>query len=135
MRRAPLVVLLFVAACSPKPNGSSSAGVADSSEPPAPPPAAPAPPAPPPPESIAVVASVDAVHEGGRIALAVVDGATTAFVADEDLSVIHVVDVATKKLLVSSPLDGVPSQLVVSGGRVLVALRDRARIVAYVVTL
>ncbi len=135
MRRGCLVVLLCTAACSSKPSASStSAGPVDSAEAAPPSPAANPPPASLAPESIAAIVSLEPLHEGARVAVANIDGAKTAFVADEDLSAIHVVDLASKKILTSTPLDGAPSQLLVVGGRVLVALRDHARVVALAAT-
>jgi DNA-binding beta-propeller fold protein YncE/mono/diheme cytochrome c family protein len=132
MRRAALVVFLAIAGCSPKPSGGPSA--ADSVVPPEPP--ASSAPEPPhlPPESIAAVVSVDRIHEGGRVALATVDGVKVALVADEDRSTVEIVDVAAKTILASTPLEGAPSQLLIAGGRIIVALRDRARVVVFAAT-
>jgi mono/diheme cytochrome c family protein len=133
MRRAWLVVLLCTAACSSKPSARGTSAVAvEESAPPSPP--ADRPPAQPAPESIASLVPLESIHEGGRVALANVDGAKMAFVADEDQSAIEVVDVAARKILASTPLDGAPSQIMIVGGRVLVALRDRARVVALAAT-
>ena len=66
---------------------------------------------------------------GGTVALAEYRGKTLAYVADEDNRAVHVIDVDGKELG-SALLDGRPSQLLLlPDGRLVVALRDVARIV------
>ncbi len=74
-------------------------------------------------------ARLGAIHQGSSVALATIDGATIAYVADEDDSALHTFDVDHGTELAVTPLDGAPSQLLVLGdGRVAVALRDRNRV-------
>ena len=63
------------------------------------------------------------------MALAEIDGRPIAFVADDDDNDLHAVALDTREELSTTTLGGAPSQvLVAKNGRVLVALRDRARI-------
>ncbi len=66
---------------------------------------------------------------GGAIALAKIGTRNVALIADEDAHAIAALDLDTKKELPPTPLDGAPSQIMVTAdGRVLVLLRDRARL-------
>jgi cytochrome c peroxidase len=65
-------------------------------------------------------------REGSTVALTRLDDRTFALVADEDDAVLHTVDLSTGRELVTTPLAGSPSQILVAkDGRVLVALRDK----------
>ena len=65
---------------------------------------------------------------GATVALAKLGGKSVALIADEDGRAIQVVDLETKKEIGSTPLDGAPSQIMVTtDGRILVLLRDRSR--------
>ncbi|HEY4121548.1 MAG TPA: cytochrome c peroxidase [Byssovorax sp.] len=72
------------------------------------------------------------VGEAGRgstVALVDLDGRRVALVADEDARAVLAFDTERGVELPSTPLDAVPSQLVVlADGRVVVGLRDRAKI-------
>lgn len=69
---------------------------------------------------------------GGAVALAKHGDRTLALVADEDAQALMVVDVDQQKQLSETPLDGVPSQLMVAkDGRVIVALRDTSALAVY----
>lgn len=74
------------------------------------------------------------VHEarqGSTVALGALGGKTLAFVADEDAKALLVVDIDTQKEVAKVPLGGAPSQVLIEAdGRVLVTLRDKARIVS-----
>ncbi|HZO16765.1 MAG TPA: hypothetical protein VFB62_25990, partial [Polyangiaceae bacterium] len=66
---------------------------------------------------------------GSTVALAEWDRHTLAFVADEDESAVHVVDVESGRKLSSTSLSGKPSQLVfMSDGRLAVTIRDRSEV-------
>ncbi len=63
------------------------------------------------------------------IALATAGSRTIAYVADEDGLAVQTIDVDSKAELASTPLEGKPSQLLVMpDGRVLVAIRDKAKV-------
>ena len=65
---------------------------------------------------------------GSTVALVKIGGKGLALVADEDARAIVIVDLDTQKEIGSTPLDGAPSQLMVTtDGRILVLLRDRSR--------
>ena len=71
-----------------------------------------------------------AEHAAGSIALARIGERTLAYVADEDDHAVHVVDVDASRAIGRAPLEGRPSQLLVSiDGRVLALDRDRGRLV------
>ncbi len=68
--------------------------------------------------------------DGATVVLAEQGERTLAVVADADERGVHLVDVDTGETLGSTPLDGTPSELtVLSDGRVVVALRDRSKLV------
>ena len=72
---------------------------------------------------------LEAPRVGSTVALARLGKRTVAYVLDEDDGDLHTVDVDTKAELSTTPLSGTPSQLLVAAdGRVLVAIRDRARV-------
>jgi DNA-binding beta-propeller fold protein YncE/mono/diheme cytochrome c family protein len=74
-------------------------------------------------------ARVDNARVGGAVALARLDDRTVAYVADEDDNVLHTVDLGSGRELVTTPLLGSPSQvLVAKDGRVLVTLRDKNQV-------
>ena len=63
------------------------------------------------------------------VALAQSGTRTIAYIADEDAKTIQTVDVDSKAELASTPLDGIPSTLMVMpDGRVLVAIKNQARV-------
>ncbi|MBS2011269.1 MAG: hypothetical protein JST00_00040 [Deltaproteobacteria bacterium] len=65
---------------------------------------------------------------GSTVALATIGQRKVALVADEDARAVDVVDLETQKEIARAAVDGSPSQLLVTAdGRVLVLLRDRAR--------
>ena len=71
-------------------------------------------------------------HAGGALALATLDDALVAYVADEDDRRLLLVDVDTQSLLGETALDGAPAQIVtLPHARVAVALRDRAQIAVF----
>lgn len=64
---------------------------------------------------------------GGIVALARGDRGSVAYIADEDESAIHTIDIEAKERVASTPLRGKPGQILVApDGRVIVALRDRS---------
>jgi DNA-binding beta-propeller fold protein YncE/mono/diheme cytochrome c family protein len=66
---------------------------------------------------------------GGTVVLAKIGTKSVALIADEDARAVTVIDLETQKELGSTPVDGAPSQLMVTtDGRILVLLRDRSRI-------
>jgi mono/diheme cytochrome c family protein len=66
------------------------------------------------------------LRQGSAIALARMDDRTVAYVADADRRAVHTVDVEARVRLATTPLGGAPAQiLVLSDGRVAVAIRDR----------
>ena len=74
-------------------------------------------------------ARVDDARVGGAVALARLGDRTVAYIADEDDAVLHTVDLGSGRELVTTPLLGSPSQvLVAKDGRVLVALRDKNQV-------
>jgi cytochrome c peroxidase len=73
-----------------------------------------------------------AVRQGSAIALARSGNTTLAYVADEDDSAIHTVDIDGQRELAVTPLAGAPSALLVlADGRVAVTLRDQGRVAVY----
>jgi DNA-binding beta-propeller fold protein YncE len=75
----------------------------------------------------AALAPVDAGGAGSPVALARAGSRTLAFIADEDESAIHTVDLDGRAPLARTPLAGRPAQLIVlSDGRLIASLRDRA---------
>lgn len=69
-------------------------------------------------------------REGGTVVLAEDGDRTIAVIADADERAVTLLDVDSGDVLSTSPLDGVPSQLaVLEDGRVVVALRDRSKLV------
>ena len=65
---------------------------------------------------------------GSTVALAKIGSQSVALVADEDARAIQIIDLETRKEIGSTPLDGAPSQIMVTtDGRILVLLRDRSR--------
>jgi DNA-binding beta-propeller fold protein YncE len=73
------------------------------------------------------ITPLDVQRVGSTVALARFGDRTVAYVADEDDRDLHTFDVDGARELVTTPLHGAPSQLLVTrDGRVVVALRDRA---------
>lgn len=71
---------------------------------------------------------------GRSLALAEIDGRRAAIVADEDEHALAIVDLATRAVLATRWLEGTPGQLLLApDGRLFVALRDRARLLAFAV--
>lgn len=68
------------------------------------------------------------VREGSAIALATIGNHTVAFVADADESTVHTLDLAAGREIATTFVAGKPERLLVVGGRLAVALRDRARV-------
>jgi DNA-binding beta-propeller fold protein YncE len=65
---------------------------------------------------------------GSTVALAKIGTKGVALVADEDARAVQMIDLETQKEIGSTPLDGAPSQIIVTtDGRILVLLRDRSR--------
>jgi mono/diheme cytochrome c family protein/DNA-binding beta-propeller fold protein YncE len=82
-------------------------------------------PAPPRPRLERVVS-----RAGAPLALARLDGALIAYVADDDDRRLLVVDVDAGRLVGETPLDGTPAQIVtLPGSRLAIALRDRAQVI------
>jgi len=70
-----------------------------------------------------------APRASSTVALATSGTRTIAYVADEDGLAVQTIDVDSKAELASTPLEGKPSQLLVlADGRVLVGIRDRAKL-------
>jgi hypothetical protein len=66
---------------------------------------------------------------GSTVALARWGSRSVALASDEDARSIHAIDLDAKKTLTTLDLDATPGQILVAkDGRVLVALRDRARL-------
>ncbi len=77
-----------------------------------------------------VVHPYAAARDRSAILLAELDGRVVAYVADEDDSLVRVIDVDDARELSSVRLGGVPGQLVMrKDGRLLVTLRDTAQLV------
>jgi cytochrome c peroxidase len=77
-------------------------------------------------------ARLGAVRQGSAVALARAEQSTIAYVADEDDSAIHTVDIDRQRELAVTPLAGAPSALLVlADGRVAVILRDQSRVAIY----
>jgi DNA-binding beta-propeller fold protein YncE len=73
--------------------------------------------------------SIGVPRASSTIALALAGTRTIAYVADEDGLAVQTIDVDTKAELASTPLEGKPSQLLVlADGRVLVAIKDKAKV-------
>src|SRR5262245_7851107 len=63
------------------------------------------------------------------VALATHGARTLAYVADDGGRAVQTIDVDTRIQLASTPLEGTPSQLIMTAdGRVVVALKDKARL-------
>ncbi|MBS2019445.1 MAG: hypothetical protein JST00_41670 [Deltaproteobacteria bacterium] len=76
------------------------------------------------------VKRIGAAREGSQVALAEIDGRIVAYVADEDDSMIRVIDVEDGAELSHVKPGGSPSQLVVEkGGKLVAALRDSGEVV------
>jgi DNA-binding beta-propeller fold protein YncE len=72
---------------------------------------------------------VELTRAGSTVALARLGDKTYAYIADEDDSAVHVVDVDAKKDIGKTPLAGKPAQLVfLADGRLVVTLRDKAQV-------
>jgi DNA-binding beta-propeller fold protein YncE len=68
-------------------------------------------------------------RQGSSVALARKDEALVAYVADPDGRAIHTVDLAEGRQVASTPVDGLPEQLLLLGdGRIVVSLSDKRRI-------
>lgn len=69
---------------------------------------------------------------GSRVALAEIDGRRMAIVADEDEPAIEIVDLTSRAVAARRSLEGPPGQILLApGARLFVALRDRARVLAF----
>src|SRR5262249_14854293 len=74
-------------------------------------------------------ASHGAARQSSSVALARLGATTLAYVADEDDSVLHTINVDTRAELATTPLAGTPAQiLILADGRVAVTLRDRNQV-------
>ena len=72
---------------------------------------------------------VELTRTGSSVALARLGGKTYAYIADEDDSAVHVVDVDAKKDVSRTPVAGKPAQLMfLADGRLVVTLRDQAQV-------
>jgi hypothetical protein len=68
-------------------------------------------------------------RQSSTVALAMLDGRTLAYVADEDRHALHTFDVDAGRPLVTTPLTGAPAQVIVlADGRVAVTLRDQNQV-------
>jgi mono/diheme cytochrome c family protein len=77
-----------------------------------------------------VVHPYAAARDGSAILLADLDGRVVAYVADEDDSLIRVIDVEDGREISSTRLGGIPGQLVMrQDGRLLATLRDTSQVV------
>lgn len=85
---------------------------------------------PPPPRPMRIERIGDDVREGAPLALAILAGRTVAFVADEDESAVHTLDVERGAEIARTDLPGTPTSLLVTAdGRLAVALRRAAKVV------
>ncbi len=76
-----------------------------------------------------VVRRLDASRQGSGVVLADLDGRRVAYVADEDESLVRVIDVESERELSSFAPGGVPATMVMlPDGRLIVAVRDAARL-------
>jgi YVTN family beta-propeller protein len=65
---------------------------------------------------------------GSTVALAKLGDKTLAYIADEDDSAVHVIDVDTQKDISKTPVAGKPGQLMfLADGRLVVTIRDHAQ--------
>ncbi len=66
---------------------------------------------------------------GSTVALAKLGDKTLAYIADEDDSAVHVVDVDTQKDISKTPVAGKPGQVMfLADGRLVVSIRDKAQL-------
>jgi DNA-binding beta-propeller fold protein YncE len=69
---------------------------------------------------------------GSTVVMARVHGRLLAYAADEDASVVRILDVETPRELGSVPVPGKPGRMsMLSGGRLAVTLRDQAKVALY----
>ena len=81
-------------------------------------------------EGAALLSPIGTARQSSTVALAKLGERTVALIADEDARAVVLVDVEKKAEIGSTPVDGAPSQLLVTkDGRVVVALRDVAKLV------
>jgi DNA-binding beta-propeller fold protein YncE len=125
--RPLLATAVLLAACGPQ----ASETITTSQ--PAPEPSAvvaPAPLAPCAPRSAhPALRALDTTGSGSAVVLARIGDRALAFVADEDSSAVHTVDLDARVVLATTPLAGRPAQLLIApDGRVFAALRDHAAI-------
>jgi DNA-binding beta-propeller fold protein YncE/mono/diheme cytochrome c family protein len=72
---------------------------------------------------------VELTRTGSSVAIARLGGKTYAYIADEDDSAVHVVDVDARKDVSKTPVAGKPAQLLfLADGRLVVTLRDQAQV-------
>ena len=68
-------------------------------------------------------------RSGSTVALAKLGDKTLAYIADEDDSAVHVVDVDTQKDISKTPVAGKPGQVMfLADGRLVVTIRDKAQL-------
>ncbi|MBX3234002.1 MAG: c-type cytochrome [Labilithrix sp.] len=92
--------------------------------------AAPEAPPPLPPVPAPIVGRLGNARSGSGVLLADLDGRRVAYVADEDASLVRVVDVDDGRELSHVAPGGAPAQLVMlADGRLVASLRDRAKLV------
>ena len=73
--------------------------------------------------------ALDPTGSGSAVVLARIGDRALAFVADEDSSAMHTVDLDARVVLATTPLAGRPAQLLIApDGRIFAALRDHAAI-------
>jgi hypothetical protein len=87
--------------------------------------------APPTPAPLTGITALGSVDSGSSVALGSIEGRTFAFVADEDAPALRVVDVAAMSEVSAVRLEGRPAQILVTEGKLLVALRDLATLAEY----
>jgi hypothetical protein len=78
------------------------------------------------------VVPVGDARSGSTVVMARVHGRLLAYAADEDASVVRVLDVEAPAELVSIPMPGHPARMIMlPGGRLAVTMRDRARVALF----
>src|SRR5262249_15860972 len=81
-------------------------------------------------EGAAVLSPMGTARQSSTVALAKLGERTVALIADEDARAVVLVDVEKKGEIGSTPVDGTPSQLLVTkDGRGVVAVGDAAKLV------
>jgi mono/diheme cytochrome c family protein len=83
-------------------------------------------------EAIAIEPVFPVANEASAVVLATLAGRRVAFVADEDESAIHTLDLETQKAVARTEVSGRPAKMMLSRGGLLVLRRDAASIAMFV---